>query len=368
MRAADQKGQRVRSNRKKSRPPFDLSVFKISDSDGDARRKRATRQRKVTSQNEPPVMARLYNAEIPYQPRHNKPGVRRRYDVPLKSAGAEIRLPSLPVVRLGARWISLLLLVTLAGMAYFLWNSPTFQVSEAKIIGAKKVKSSDINAAMDIAGRPVFALNQAELEEKLLQKFPEFSAVRVKVALPDEVTINVKERAPVMTWHMGNQTFLVDASGMAFPLRLASTQVVLPVVEASGLPPAAEWSMIDPTALVINELKEQVKAGEKDMGEQAVTAPPQYKAQQLLTADMVAAVLAIAKIAPADRPLLFDPGHGFGWTDQRGWQVFVGNDQDVPLKLRVYDAIVQRLLQDGVQPTLISVEYVHNPYVRVENE
>jgi hypothetical protein len=36
------------------------------------------------------------------------------------------------------------------------------------------------------------------------------------------------------------------------------------------------------------------------------------------------------------------------------------------LKLTVYEAIVARMAYDGIQPALISVEYAHAPYYRME--
>jgi len=41
-------------------------------------------------------------------------------------------------------------------------------------------------------------------------------------------------------------------------------------------------------------------------------------------------------------------------------------DQDMEMKLSVYQAMVDRLQSEGIQPALISVEYVHAPYYRTE--
>ncbi len=71
---------------------------------------------------------------------------------------------------------------------------------------------------------------------------------------------------------------------------------------------------------------------------------------------------------PEGTVLVFDSEHGLGWNDPNGgWDVFFGNeDEDMDMKLAVYQALVERLKTEGIQPALISVEYVHAPYYRME--
>ena len=70
---------------------------------------------------------------------------------------------------------------------------------------------------------------------------------------------------------------------------------------------------------------------------------------------------------PADTMLVYDSEHGLGWNDPNGWEVYFGaEDQDMEMKLSVYQAMVERLQSEGIQPALISVEYVHAPYYRME--
>ena len=65
--------------------------------------------------------------------------------------------------------------------------------------------------------------------------------------------------------------------------------------------------------------------------------------------------------------LVYDSVHGLGWNDPKGWEVYFGSeDQDMEMKLTVYQALVDRLENEGIQPAMISVEYVHAPYYRME--
>ena len=64
---------------------------------------------------------------------------------------------------------------------------------------------------------------------------------------------------------------------------------------------------------------------------------------------------------------MYTAGHGLGWKDPRGWEVYFGmNLKDMEMKLRVYKTLVKRLGKEKIQPQLISVEYVHAPYYRLE--
>jgi cell division septal protein FtsQ len=283
----------------------------------------------------PPVMARGYHMDVsfPANQSYTKKN-RRRVDVPLSTPGAEIRLPSLPAFRASARWLSLALLIALLGALYFLWNAPFFQVSSVEVQGVNRVKSSDINTVLQVSGKPVFVLHPEKLQKTVLDAFPEFSSATVDVSFPNSVVVKVTEREPVLTWRSGGQNQLVDAAGFAFPIRFEISQPISPVVEASGSPPPLGITAEGNTAF--------------------------------LSPEMVAATLAISKSTPANVTLLYNPEHGFGWQDERGWNVYLGDDQEIEIKLNVYAAIVQRLLDEEIQPALISVEHVHNPYYRLE--
>ena len=86
-----------------------------------------------------------------------------------------------------------------------------------------------------------------------------------------------------------------------------------------------------------------------------------------LSPDLVNAILELGSKMPADTLLVYDSEHGLGWNDPGGWDVFFGSeDEDMPMKLAVYQALVDKLQNEGIQPAMISVEYVHAPYYRTE--
>jgi hypothetical protein len=54
-----------------------------------------------------------------------------------------------------------------------------------------------------------------------------------------------------------------------------------------------------------------------------------------------------------------------GWQDARGWSVYFGQTtRDVPMKLNVYQSILDTLSKQGIQPTLISLAYLDAPFYK----
>jgi hypothetical protein len=80
---------------------------------------------------------------------------------------------------------------------------------------------------------------------------------------------------------------------------------------------------------------------------------------------MVQAILTLAPQIPAGSPMVFDPLYGMGWQDARGWSVYFGQTtRDVPMKLNVYQSILDTLSKQGIQPTLISLAYLDAPFYK----
>ncbi len=303
--------------------------------------------------------------------------VRRRYDVSLNSQGAEMRLPALPQVRIGWRLASFLMVGLLAFVLYTYWNSPMYTVETVQVQGLRRLTSGAVNTVLDVSGQQVFTLDTANMQQALLVAFPEFEHAAVHIELPNSVVVTVTERIPVLVWHQGGRTLLVDAEGMSFPLREGTVTGDYPVVEATGSPPmptplASEAS--DPSALAVvdpplavDTLGLQGLPASLSVYVAAVEAAAIHgTATPLLAPEMVEAVLTMAARAPENAILIYDPRQGLGWEDARGWEVVLGDGNDVEVKLLVYRAILDHLKEAGLRPSLISVAYVHAPYFRIK--
>jgi cell division septal protein FtsQ len=320
----------------------------------------------------PPVLTRHLASShaLPRTTRTRR--ARRRFDIALPTPGAEIRLPSLPVVQVGWRWLSLLVAVALVFLLYQLYASASFRVEAAEINGLFWESDFSVNSALEVSGKSILSIDPVETEEQLLNQFPLFTAADVEVGLPNLVVISVTERIPALTWVQGATTQFVDVEGWAIPSFEHPAAARLPVVHAEASPPKP--LQIEVEALLVEMLEKDEQEDETEeiadeKQQQAVdedinTSPA---ATLFMSEDMLRAVLILSKRAPEDAPLVYNERHGLGWEDPRGWVAHFGSPEDISMKLTVYESIVAKMAYDGIQPSLISVEYVHAPYYRMEN-
>lgn len=303
-----------------------------------ATRTPSSRQGGYGERSVPPVLIRGANvSDIPWQPRpRSKTKPRRRYDVALNMPGVEMRLPSLPQVAIGWRLVSFLLVAALGMLLYHLWNSPQYRVQTAQVSGLQRLTSQDVNAVLNVRDERIFSIDPGTMQKKLMQAFPEFSSVDVKVSLPGEVSVKVEERQPILTWRQDGRTVLVDANGVSFPMRDQNGAMPAVVVEAHGSPATQELPLESPSL------------------------------EQFMPVEMVSAILSMSAQVPQGTPLSYDPQRGLGWQDAQGFEVYFGDTRNMDMKLKVYKAILEKLDKDDIMPALISVEYVHLPYYRLE--
>ncbi len=305
---------------------------------------------------EPPVLVRggmggMAFGRVANSRLHKSRTPRRRIDVPLRVPGAEVRLPSIPFINLGWRSISLSMVIFMTICLVAMWKAPMFQVSGVDARGLKRLTATDLNAVMGTVGKSIFSLDPVELRRSLSQAFPEFSKISVRVGLPASVKVVVTERQPVISWTQDGVESWVDADGVSFPVRgVVDTPLV--VVEGYGTPPGT-------VQLVPADAQ---AAAAPMLPASGLTAP-----SMRLSPELVSSILALGAKMPAETALVYDSQRGLGWNDPNGWEVFFGDEnQDMQMKLEVYQSLVERLKSEGIQPALISVEYVHAPYYRME--
>ncbi len=259
--------------------------------------------------------------------------VRRQVRV-ARGRNAEV-VASVPNVALGWRWLSLALSIILILFLFALWYAPAFRVDMPQIEGLHYLSTEQVAAALPVLDRPVVAINPAQLQTDLLARFPALAEVHVRVGFPNHIVIEAHERQPVLVWQMGQKVWWVDAQGKAFaPLAEKAPEGTL-VVKAAEAPP-------DATELQVGLM-------------------------QLLSAEQVQSLRALAQYVPAGTTLVYHPRYGIGWQAAEGWQVYVGRDlADMDKRLMLYQAIADWLKAQGIHPALVSVASLQAPYYRLE--
>jgi len=345
-----QRSDEIRSRRSKKSPTANKKA---------SRKKRAVSERKP-----PPVMARSSGTTAAANKRGRKGKASKkaklRYDVALNDQGVEMQLPALPQVRLGWRLASFLMVAALGYILYQLWVSPNYQVDAAEVTGLQRFSSSDVNTVLDVNGKPVFMLDADQMQDRLEKAFPEFSTVAVQVDFPQTVMVTVTERIPVIIWRHDGHSELVDMGGLAFPLRESASGEIYVEVEAEDPPPPLPLTELPlPLPALLNQNKSN------DEGEES-EAVPYIGAIPFLSPEMVSAILFLDEHAPEGATLTYSDDHGLSWENPGEWVVYYGDVDDIDMKYTVFQAIRDHLNIQDTRPAVISVEYVHAPYYRLE--
>jgi hypothetical protein len=259
---------------------------------------------------------------------------RNNYDFAFTLGRTNVHAPALHIPQLGPRWVSAALTLLLIFMLFTMWTASPFTVTAAEVNGNQRLGAAEINAMLGIIGQPVFKAIPALMEANLHTAYSDLESIKVHVGFPNLIKVDIVERTPVLAWYQDGVVTWIDASGVAFMPRGDVPGLIL--VAANGSP-----TRVPPDP-----------------------ALPLYE-QKFIAPGMVQALRGLARDVPAGMPMIYDPLYGMGWQDPRGWTVYFGQDStNIQMKKVVYQAIVDTLTQQGVQPSLISVEYLDAPFYK----
>ncbi len=112
-------------------------------------------------------------------------------------------------------FMPLVVILLMIGAGY-LWFSNILRVNYFEIQGNVRITSEQISAELsNITGSNIFLLSVYNVKSKLERKFPQLQNVTVKRQFfPNKITIEVSEKAPVLTWHTGDATYAIDRDGV----------------------------------------------------------------------------------------------------------------------------------------------------------
>lgn len=256
------------------------------------------------------------------------------YDLAFNLGRTSVHAPAFNLPQLGPRWISAGLTLLLGLLLYSMWTANTFIISGAQVSGNLRLDAAQVSSALGVTGQPIFKAIPSQIETNLRTAFPDLAGVSVQVGLPNHVYVSVVERTPVLLWSQDGKITWIDSNGVSF----------MPRGDVPGLIPIAS-----------NGNPPQVSGDSK----QSVYNQP------FISPAMVQAIMALYPQVPSGSPMIYDPKYGMGWQDPRGWSVYFGqNTQDIPMKQKVYQAILDTITKQGIQPTLISVEYLDAPFYK----
>jgi len=173
--------------------------------------------------------------------------------------------------------------------------------------------------------------------------------------------ITAIERTPAIIWRMKDAIFWIDSEGYLIPSRGDTPQLL--TIRANSLPAYS---------LVVDEIKDT-----EDKFENVIRDKPALKGEmdtlvffanpKRINGHLLSAILQINAWMPDEPELLYQADRGVGWRDIRGWDVFVGSKlENINDKMLMYETIIRHLDEQGIKPKMVSVEFLHAPYFRLE--
>ncbi len=307
-----------------------------------ARRRRAQRAVKEMEQTKKhatrpvvPVTSRARPAPVSSRPMLVKKP--RRFNIALGLPEFHLSKPkfAMPRMRANLRFASILISILLGAVIYLAFTLPYFFVPSATVLGNNHISAEEINSLLGVTGQNIFTVQPDELQTRLRMNYPELLSAEVKVYLPNHVYVTISERVPVIIWQRGEGYTWIDEAGVAFRPRGLQAGLV-------------------PVIAVDDPIPGIVAPGD-------LFTPPPYMQEEL-----VDAILALSPLLPAGTSMTFDSAQGLGWKDSRGWQVYFGTSvEDMPLKARVYQSLVDSLMARNIYPAYINVMYPEAPYYRM---
>lgn len=252
--------------------------------------------------------------------------LKRRNEILLPATmGGQVRLPALPEIQVGARLLSVPMLVILVWAVYQMLNGATFQVDQPEIMGAAFMSEALVRSIAQVDDRPVFSIDPEGIAAQL-ESYPEIANAEVAIEWPNKVVIQLYERKPVIAWDDGGRKWWLSDDGVAF-------------LEREAMPGMVEVVSDEP----VLQIQEDPLA-------------------QVIDPEILRCAAELGSLLPDAGSLRFDLENGLVLEDARGWTVHFGSSGDMAEKVRVYIRIGEWLHAQALQPSMVSVEDPNSPY------
>ncbi|GAC1567184.1 MAG: hypothetical protein NVS3B14_12440 [Ktedonobacteraceae bacterium] len=132
------------------------------------------------------------------------------------------------------RFFALFALVALAILAVgFALFSPNFRVREVSVVGTANPALIQSIQRMGMQGQNIFLIDVTGLTARI-DTLPVVASASIQKAWPNQLTVNVVERLPVLLWQTPQATFSVDSHGVVMGLasETAGTDHLMTVIDA----------------------------------------------------------------------------------------------------------------------------------------
>ena len=234
--------------------------------------------------------------------------------------------------RVISRWrvSSAIMFVLFGAILALFFSSEVFYVRSIRVRGNNHITREEVFAFADIADFHMFWLDPERIRQSVLRSST-IADVSVELGWPPHlITMDVQERQPAIVWSDAGAETWIDLQGRAMQAR-------------------AEM----PNLLHVNLVPGDF-AGRKPSADD-------------FTGEIVLGALRLKEILPAGERLSFHPIHGLGWTNELGWQVWMGSDSAAVMseKVKMYKVLVENIISRAIPIAELNIANPDAPFYSV---
>lgn len=231
-----------------------------------------------------------------------------------------------------SRWrlASAALLILCGAILALFFSGDVFFVRSIQVRGNDYVTREEVFAYSDIADFHMFWLDPEQIRQSVLRS-PSIADISVVLGWPPNlIEIIVQESQPAIVWSDAGEETWLDLQGRAMRAR-------------------AEM----PNLLHINVVSADIEA-------------PKPRPDDF-TGDMVLGALRLREILPAGEQLSFHPLHGLGWTNELGWQIWMGSDSAAVMseKVKLYNVLLESYISRAIPVAELNIANPAAPFYQV---
>ncbi len=237
--------------------------------------------------------------------------------------------------RVVSRWrvSSAVIFVLFSAILLLIFTSDVFYVRSIQVRGNTHISREEVFAFSDIADYHMFWLDPEQIRQRV-SRSSSIADIAIELGWPPNlVTIIVQERQPAIVWSDGGKETWIDLQGRVMRAR-------------------AEM----PNLLHVNLISDRYDG-------------PKPSAEEF-SGDMVLGALRLREILPEGEHLSFHPAHGLGWTNELGWQVWMGSDSASVMgeKVNLYNLLVENITGRAIPIAELNIANPEAPFYRVLGE
>jgi cell division septal protein FtsQ len=216
--------------------------------------------------------------------------------------------------------IDVLLLVLVGVLLYWMAMDGAFYVSRMSLKGDQRLSEAELLAASGLEGMHIFWVDTGAAE-RAIAALPGVESVQVSCGLPANCQARVVQERPLLVWRQGDAQVWIGAGG-----------TVLPAV--NELPSAIAIDAIGSTT---------------------------FKPGDRVERHLVEGVLELKRLQPLVRAYQYAPDRGLSFQSDYGWEVRLGEGQQVGEKLELMHAFASFFQKHGITPRYLDVRFPEAP-------